>query len=46
VAAGRGVFFARTEVFDAEGALVAFGASTHRRLEGGADPVGVPAAEG
>src|SRR5215213_1986832 len=43
VAAGRNVFFARTEVFDAGGKLVAFGASTHRYRAGSADPAGVPA---
>ncbi|WP_372616724.1 PaaI family thioesterase [Falsiroseomonas sp.] len=30
VTRGRNIFFCRTEVFDAEGKLVAFGASTHR----------------
>ena len=43
--AGRNVFFARTEVFDAEGNLIAFGASTHRYRAGSADPAGVPAAD-
>ena len=46
VTAGRNVFFARTEVFDAGGTLVAFGASTHRYRAGSADPAGVPAAAG
>ena len=45
VTAGRNVFFARTEVFDAAGTLVAFGASTHRYRAGSADPAGVPAPE-
>jgi uncharacterized protein (TIGR00369 family) len=40
--AGRNVFFARTEVFDAAGTLVAFGASTHRYRAGSGDPFGVP----
>jgi uncharacterized protein (TIGR00369 family) len=30
VTRGRNIFFCRTEVFDADGKLVAFGASTHR----------------
>ena len=41
--AGRNVFFARTEVFDEAGTLVAFGASTHRYRAGSGDPGGVPA---
>jgi uncharacterized protein (TIGR00369 family) len=40
--AGRNVFFARTEVFDAAGTLIAFGASTHRYRGGSGDPAGVP----
>jgi uncharacterized protein (TIGR00369 family) len=40
--AGRRVFFARTEIFDAEGRMVAFGASTHRYREGSGDSQGVP----
>ena len=40
--AGRNVFFARTEVFDAAGTLVAFGGSTHRYRTGSGDPKGVP----
>ena len=40
--AGRNVFFARTEVFDAAGTLVAFGASTHRYRAGSGDSQGVP----
>ena len=43
VTAGRNVFFCRTEVFDAAGTLVAFGASTHRYRAGSGDPRGVPA---
>lgn len=43
---GRNIFFARTEVFDAEGNLIAFGASTHRYRSGSADPQGVPVAQG
>ena len=39
---GRNVFFARTEVFDAAGTLIAFGASTHRYRAGSGDPMGVP----
>ncbi|WP_245624347.1 PaaI family thioesterase [Belnapia moabensis] len=42
VTGGRNVFFARTEVFDAEGRMVAFGASTHRYRAGSGDPEGVP----
>ena len=42
VTAGRNIFFARTEVFDAAGTLVAFGASTHRYRAGSAAPEGVP----
>ena len=40
--AGRNVFFARTDVFDAEGTLIAFGASTHRYRAGSGDMQGVP----
>ncbi len=40
--AGRNVFFARTEVRDAAGTLIAFGASTHRYRAGSAEPEGVP----
>ena len=43
VTAGRNVFFARTEVSDTEGTLIAFGASTHRYRAGSGDPAGVPA---
>ncbi len=39
---GKNIFFARTEVFDAAGGLVAFGASTHRYRAGSGDPMGVP----
>jgi uncharacterized protein (TIGR00369 family) len=45
VTAGRNVFFARTEVRDEAGTLVAFGASTHRYRAGSADPAGVPVEE-
>jgi len=41
--AGRSIFFARTEVYDAEGRMVAFGASTHRFRSGSELPEGVPA---
>jgi uncharacterized protein (TIGR00369 family) len=43
VTAGRNVFFCRTEVFDAEGRMVAYGGSTHRYRAGSGDPQGVPA---
>ena len=43
VSAGRSIFFARTEVFDAEGRMVAFGASTHRWRSGSEKVEGVPA---
>ncbi|HEY4250370.1 MAG TPA: PaaI family thioesterase [Roseomonas sp.] len=43
VSAGRSIFFCRTEVFDAEGRMVAFGASTHRYRKGSEVPEGVPA---
>ena len=42
VSAGRNVFFARGEVRDALGALVAFGASTHRYRSGSHLLEGVP----
>jgi acyl-coenzyme A thioesterase PaaI-like protein len=42
VTAGRNVFFARTEVFDEDGTLIAFGASTHRYRAGSGEPQGVP----
>jgi uncharacterized protein (TIGR00369 family) len=42
VSAGRNVFFARGEVRAPDGALVAFGASTHRYRTGSADLEGVP----
>ncbi|MBL6454235.1 PaaI family thioesterase [Belnapia sp. T6] len=45
VTGGRNVFFARTEVFDGAGQLVAFGASTHRYRAGSGDPRGVPVEE-
>jgi uncharacterized protein (TIGR00369 family) len=34
VSAGRNIYFCRTEAFDGEGKLVAFGASTHRWRDG------------
>jgi uncharacterized protein (TIGR00369 family) len=40
VTAGRNIYFCRTEVFDAEGKLVAFGASTHRWRAGSEPPPG------
>jgi uncharacterized protein (TIGR00369 family) len=46
VTAGRNVFFARTEVRDEVGTLIAFGASTHRYREGSGDPAGVPVEDG
>ncbi|MFC3127026.1 PaaI family thioesterase [Pseudoroseomonas globiformis] len=39
---GRNVFFVRTEVFDAVGTLVAFGASTHRWRAGSESVEGSP----
>ena len=42
VTRGRNIFFCRTEVFDAEGKLVAFGASTHRWRAGSEDVEGQP----
>jgi uncharacterized protein (TIGR00369 family) len=42
VTAGRNVFFARTEIRDETGTLVAYGGSTHRYREGSGDPAGVP----
>lgn len=41
---GRNIFFCRSEVFDAAGALVAFGASTHRWRAGSESPEGQPPA--
>jgi len=40
--AGRNIFFAKSEVRDESGALIAFGASTHRYRTGSGDPMGVP----
>ena len=40
---GRNIFFARTEVFDDAGKLVAFGASTHRWRAGSETVEGSPA---
>ena len=42
VTAGRNVFFARTEIRDETGTLIAYGSSTHRYREGSGDPAGVP----
>jgi uncharacterized protein (TIGR00369 family) len=39
---GRNIFFCRTEVFGADGALVAFGASTHRWRAGSEGVEGQP----
>ena len=44
VSAGRNIFFARGEVKDEDGHLVAFGASTHRYRAGSHVLDGVPAA--
>lgn len=44
VTRGRNIFFCRTEVFDAKGALVAFGASTHRWRAGSETTEGQPPA--
>lgn len=43
VSRGRNIFFARTEVFDAAGRMVAFGASTHRWRKGSESVEGNPA---
>jgi uncharacterized protein (TIGR00369 family) len=40
---GRNIFFVRTEVFDAAGAMVAFGSSTHRWRTGSETHLGQPA---
>jgi uncharacterized protein (TIGR00369 family) len=42
VSRGRNIFFCRTEVFDAAGKLVAFGASTHRWRAGSETTEGQP----
>ncbi|MDB5416316.1 MAG: protein containing phenylacetic acid degradation-related protein domain [Rubritepida sp.] len=42
VTAGRNIFFARGEVRDDAGTLIAFGASTHRYRSGSHAPEGVP----
>ncbi|WP_424814718.1 PaaI family thioesterase [Roseococcus sp. YIM B11640] len=42
VTAGRAIFFARGEVKDEEGRLIAFGSSTHRYREGSHTAEGVP----
>ncbi|PZW47108.1 uncharacterized protein (TIGR00369 family) [Humitalea rosea] len=41
VTAGRSLFFCRTEVLDAAGKVVAFGASTHKWRKGSENPEGV-----
>jgi uncharacterized protein (TIGR00369 family) len=43
VSRGRNIYFVRTEVFDAAGTMVAFGASTHRWRSGSETTEGVPA---
>ena len=43
VSRGRNIYFCRTEVFGPDGALVAFGASTHRYRRGSERTEGVPA---
>lgn len=45
VTAGRNIFFARGEVKDEDGNLIAFGASTHRYRSGSHLPEGVPLGE-
>lgn len=40
VTAGRNVFFARTEIRDEAGTLIAYGGSTHRYREGSGEPDG------
>lgn len=42
VTAGRNIFFARGEVKDEAGNLIAFGASTHRYRSGSHAPEGIP----
>lgn len=42
VSRGRNIFFCRTEVFGADGAMVAFGASTHRWRAGSESTEGQP----
>ena len=46
VRGGRSLYFVRTEVFDADGQLAAFGASTHRWRKGSERIEGVPAEAG
>jgi len=43
VSAGRNVYFARSEIFGEDGALLATGSSVHRFRSGSGDPAGVPA---
>lgn len=42
---GSRIYFARTEVFDGQGRMVAFGSSTHRWRSGSERPEGVPDAD-
>ncbi len=42
VTRGRNIFFCRTEIFDAAGKMVAFGASTHRWRAGSENVEGQP----
>jgi uncharacterized protein (TIGR00369 family) len=42
VSRGRNIYFVRTEVFDGSGAMVAFGASTHRWRAGSETTAGQP----
>jgi uncharacterized protein (TIGR00369 family) len=46
VTRGRNIFFCRTEVFDEAGAMVAFGASTHRWRAGSESVEGQPRGAG
>jgi uncharacterized protein (TIGR00369 family) len=46
VTRGRNIFFCRTEVFDAKGTMVAFGASTHRWRAGSETTEGQPPSAG
>lgn len=40
---GRDIFFARTEIFDGEGRMIAYGASTHKWRKGSETVEGMPA---
>ena len=44
--AGRNIFFAKSEVRDETGALIAFGSSTHRYRTGSGDAMGIALPEG